>query len=658
MLKYKKGDMVLLNDEFGHFFAKIDDSFSGNKTGVWLLEAMNSDAAESFDFMFETDDTEYDLIDNDILQNKTGRIEPIKMTSADAGRYLKLKVDLEELYGDVMLPFSISSKCRLDITPRMLLNAIRYFIDSMDRNCVYNFLEYIYVVKTVGKFGDEEKILPEGITEKAEEILCLEDSDIVRFVVNNVSKKPSAVTVEDMFKFEDFLDCHIKSSRYETELKYFPDFIMEKYIDVFSEKAAMMSATDREIGLYRLFTDELSERGNPVALRKKAIGCFGNGNRAYEQDWVACEECFKRLYDMDGDPFTANFLGNLAFYGRVTGKPDYKKAYKYFTIGAFAGFYESNYTMGDMFAYGLGVKKQPYIANKLWTEVYNSTFDDFRQKRFDYEFADAAYRLGRGAEEGIGTEKDMRLAYLYYLQADLAIRKRIECAEWYHDKKLSEEITERLGNVESMLGDKVSHTRDTFSMNFPWLCGQMTAGGRRVEVLYHKIGKDMIKFTMALLEHDGTRAYTANLITVPELAYCDLLDEVNLYCDRPEKFWCMNTGRFVYNHIVFNADYNRHEFYLYDELVAYVKARKYTFRVDRARKAEPTIRFAAVSFEEGGNTYNYICEDDKIHEGDKVIVITSEGEKEVTVESIFVIRQSELIRPLEQYKEIVRKVQD
>ena len=97
------------------------------------------------------------------------------------------------------------------------------------------------------------------------------------------------------------------------------------------------------------------------------------------------------------------------------------------------------------------------------------------------------------------------------------------------------------------------------------------------------------------------------------------------------------------------------EFYLFDELQAFIDAEKYTYHINKLKKSELFIRFAAVSFEGSDKTYNYICDDENIKIGDKAVVSTADGDKTVTVENIFVLKESELILPLGRYREIKRK---
>ncbi len=657
MLKYKKGDYIYFANEGENFYGIVDEFYADDRSGVYLLGSENFRESAIYDLIFKSENADYDIIPNVVL-NEGMKLDTVTVQANDIRLFLSGGLSFSEISEDRPLPFELKCKRRVRLTSELMASAaLRSLEMESPADKLRSFIQYIFAVTKLCTLPDkdEEKISLEGIGEEAEKILCPDDIDVINYVINEVSKNPSGMTIAKLKNFYEFLQMHNEGKKLDIDERDYPDFVMEKFIEKFGEKEAMNSASDREIMFYRIFTDKLADKGNKIALKKKAMGCFGHGNRAYEQDFKVSLDCLLQLYAIDGDPFVANFIGSIYLHG-YAGETDYKKAYEYFSVGALAGYYESTYSMGDIFANGLGVKKQPNIANKLYSDVYNATYDDFRQKRFDYEFADAAYRLGLCYMDGIGCEIDHYMAFLYFLQADFAVKKRIETADWYGDELLAENIKGKITELEKELGDIIDKKTDHISKDYPWICGNLAAGTRRVEALYRRIGLNEIKFTLAILEHDGTRSETRAFVTIPELEHVELSDEIYFYADKVKDFWCMNTGRFVFNHVVYNPYLKRHEFYLFDELQAFIDAKKYTYRISRLDKSELFIRFAAVSFEGSDKTYNYICDDENIGIGDKAVVSTADGDKTVTVENIFVLKESELILPLERYREIKRKV--
>lgn len=79
----------------------------------------------------------------------------------------------------------------------------------------------------------------------------------------------------------------------------------------------------------------------------------------------------KYLFDkLSYNPLVALAMGQVEYYGKI-GKPNYKLAYKYFLHSAKIGCTEAYYYLGQMYKYGLYVKKdiQKYI--KLNQSVYD-----------------------------------------------------------------------------------------------------------------------------------------------------------------------------------------------------------------------------------------------------------------------------------------------
>ena len=135
-------------------------------------------------------------------------------------------------------------------------------------------------------------------------------------------------------------------------------------------------------------------------------------------------DLFLRHYALTGDAETANTLGNLYDDGRAEGGvPDHAQAFFYFSIGYAAGFYESAYKLGDLFAQGLGVVPNRRIALRLYEEVYDNTRHAFCMGEHT-QLADAALRMGNCYSQGIGVPVDHARAYGYDLEANLALAKR------------------------------------------------------------------------------------------------------------------------------------------------------------------------------------------------------------------------------------------
>ena len=590
--KLQTGSFVYYADKQSNYFGLIDDLSQRDNIGLYTLDADYGSREFLYDFMFATGDTPYEYFDKGSFVNYVP-IEPVNIRAADIRKILSGEITLREYLserGESRLPCGISARGSVKLTPDMMLTAVKRFLTDADRKeGICDFIEYAFVLSRLrGRLtfpDDEQASFLSDFCSFRTDILPVTDEFVTDYVIDTVRRKPSMVTDSDLEHIAEYLEKFIFSKGKRLSERDYTDFTKENFIKAVYENNNMDHVTYEEIILYRDMVTELCDKGSREALRQRAYGCYGNGNRAFPADWQTSMDCLQQLYLMDGNPFIANTLGYMYYYGRTNeGEPQYDMAIKYFSVGAFAGYYQSMYKMGDIYAGGLGVRKQPYIAYRLYTDVYNSTYDDFRQQRFDYEFADAALRIAGCYKDGTGVRKDYMTSYRYYLEAMYAINKRMECSDNYGDSDVREHIAEGMRFVENQLAGKIDKSVIMYRKNYPWLFGT-ASGTRRVEVNFRHIGFDRIKFTLALLEDDGTRTETGILIAIPEIGYCRLLFEPVFYADGIGSFWCMSQDRFVYNNIIYNPDKNRYEFRMYEELVASLRADEYTFKAERDKNA-------------------------------------------------------------------------
>lgn len=101
------------------------------------------------------------------------------------------------------------------------------------------------------------------------------------------------------------------------------------------------------------------------------------------------------------------------------------------------------------------------------------------------------------------------------------------------------------------------------------------------------------------------------------------------------------------------------DFYYTDRLAGWISCD--TYRVYGPKKAAPSgklIRLVTVRFQPNGRSYDYLCEDESVREGDTVIVPGYSGETAVEVIKIYSQYESELGLPLERYKKVIRKASE
>lgn len=214
------------------------------------------------------------------------------------------------------------------------------------------------------------------------------------------------------------------------------------------EKNDMLDEEEKE--KYRKILDEGVERELVEAMEAKGYYLYG-GNSLYDCNWEESRDLFEKLYEITGDGQYANTLGYIYFYGRCNGgMPEYDQAFKYFTCGHLAGYFESTYKLSDMYLNGKGIPQNKKVALDLVARIYNENLARFENGEFGCKFADVALRLGSFFENGHVVDRDLLTAYNYYLKARFAIEKRLEF-DMYGDKKVFGNIEKSLDRVRDLV---------------------------------------------------------------------------------------------------------------------------------------------------------------------------------------------------------------
>lgn len=297
----------------------------------------------------------------------------------------------------------------------------------------------------------------------------------------------------------------------------FTDKEKQEYIARYVDDVKDIPIKERDI--YREFVEEGVLKEWPVALHAKAYGCYG-GNLIFEEDWVSSRDCLLKLIELTDDPFCYNTLGYIYYYGRCNNRvPQYEEAFKYFSVGAAHGIYESMYKVADMFISGKGCLKSPSAGAKIITSMYADNRDAFCDEAFEGKFADVALRIGGLYEKGIGMEQDFGEAYAFYKEALYAIDKRIALHDFYGDSKVKNNIEEALDRVKAQL------PKDYFKKYIT-----IDTPGPMGDLLAHSIGLDITLtndngiYTLRAKGYSNEDASGIALISIPQLNVCTLSD--------------------------------------------------------------------------------------------------------------------------------------
>ena len=188
--------------------------------------------------------------------------------------------------------------------------------------------------------------------------------------------------------------------------------------------------------------------------------------------------------ELADDAEYANTLGYIYYYGRCNGgEPEYEKAFSQFSYAAANGLFEAIYKLGDLYSHGYGCRKSEETARNLYHMVYNETKKNFLQG-YDANFADAALRLGKVFEYGIGTEANPAAAYCLYLEADYAAKIRAEHSDFFGDHSVAKRTGQALARVARKLS--AEFFRDALWLDTPLPVVDFLEDGYRCELSFQK----------------------------------------------------------------------------------------------------------------------------------------------------------------------------
>ncbi len=260
--------------------------------------------------------------------------------------------------------------------------------------------------------------------------------------------KPAALSnyidVESMISmielFQEDKDLPVSERRYTTAQK-------TAFINHWDNNLLLKDASDEIRSIFKSFTDELCEKEVFEALKAKAYACYG-GNPVYECDFTEAARLLELLWRKFSFGYAANTLGYIHYHGRLTGKPDYEKAFFYYSVASNFNITEAKYKLADMFMKGEYVLPNPPLAYSTYVKLYDETKFYFENGDYACDFADCALRLGK-ALSNLPSQRIRRYAVM--LEADYAIRKRIEKAYEYGDKEVQAAICEELAKARADL---------------------------------------------------------------------------------------------------------------------------------------------------------------------------------------------------------------
>ena len=444
-------------------------------------------------------------------------LEPIVLGAEEYRRLVRFESDIEELLRD-NCEENIINRDGYEITVEDLLAALGQLSDITFSEDIDEGVQ-LWFSFIGGAICDQDELT-------AKELYT--ERDAIRYMYESIESlidgfDPYGIKGA-IFIGERFIEDRGKPSAE----RWYPEYLKRLILAQLKDGNSMNKADEERVVLYRRFAEELAECGDKAGLEAVGYGCYG-GNRAFGCDWQRARECFLRLFEkvdvMPDRAFYANTLGYIYYYGRCNGGvPEYGEAFKYFSFAAFNGVYEAKYKIADMYKNGYGVVKSPETSDNIIRELYYENLKYICDGEFDCKFADVALRMGSLFEEEEHTS--YAEALYYYLQADFAIRKRMETGDCYGDEKVCRAISEALDRVRAAIGAEPKKSCRLYSLKELFEYELENRG--KIDLVIKKSGENRYKMIFSAHRKSGEEKGKKLFITLPEIEFCDLVDKLTV----------------------------------------------------------------------------------------------------------------------------------
>ncbi|MGI6509862.1 MAG: tetratricopeptide repeat protein [Erysipelotrichaceae bacterium] len=314
--------------------------------------------------------------------------------------------------------------------------------------------------------------------------------------------------------------------------------------------------------LFKKFIDNLVEKDDNVGLDVLGYSVYG-GNKMFECDWEKAQEIFEKLYSKTGDPSYANTLGYIYYYGRANnGVAQDDLAFKYFSIGAAAGNYESLYKLADMFVAGRGVVRNKEIGEGIYYDLFKENKEIFEAGFYDCKFADIAYRVGSTYLDGENSHYIP--AYYYFLMAKFAIDKRMLHHNYFGDDTVKKNIEEAIEKCKEQLEIPL---RKSVFVPEPFVVRDLLSSDYHVDAKFKRLKNRKVKMTFKRVIKGGREETEKILVPFFDFYGCVLIDEITFYAENVVEV--SDKEKFRITHYEMNGDGDIAFFY-FDKCVGYI----------------------------------------------------------------------------------------
>ncbi len=245
-----------------------------------------------------------------------------------------------------------------------------------------------------------------------------------------------------------------------------------------------------------------------------------------------------------------------------------------------------------MLIHGMGTQKNIDMGINLIIDGYKDSLDRFCDGEFSNKFADYALRMGNICMEKLIFGMGARDAYKFYLEADFAIKKRMEMGKFFGDDVVLLKITDALKKVREEF--KLDLNRTVLKADFPLYISHFYDDHFPVKVSITKKGSAYYLKLGRFKLLPGVESQV--LVSLPELSYVNLLSEISF---RLEGVGVVKTPEegdtFLSDGFAKNDKTNALEFYSGGECVAAVEAKWFVIDITNEKLLQKATQKGAAN---------------------------------------------------------------
>lgn len=557
-----------------------DDVFAIKKDSgeVAILYRLDEDNRVAYSIV----DEDYYLYNNETLRGDLSEFDLYPYVAIDAMTYsklLRLETSIEEVMPNHECYPAFKVVGKFDNLAADVLCGLRKLLLPEHKATIRELLKWYPIIRychEVFGFSNTDYIY-------SQRICRMDDEEILRTHICDFNEECAWLYGSDYDQKLHYSDFNNLLSDFELlvenwgkpfEEKEFSYIALQEFIKSNDEKEfkTMDEETKKR---YRLCMDKLCIIDSNTLLMLGDM--IYKGNSIFKKDWSRCCDIYEEYYERSGDASIMDILGDLYCSGcRNGGVGEYDKAFRCYSIGHAVGDNKSSIKLGDLFAKGLGTRKNEEAAIEIYWKVYADEKEHFTKGWFCCEFVNAATRLGDYYKNGIESVNNDDLALCFFLEANLAIRKRMELVKRDDDLDI-------LAYIQKSLNELLKDTKAKMTMksDYPFVLKHIMRDGRRIKVKV-KEDKDSsyrleARYLMTLEEIDEDDVEPYILLTCSEIAHSGLYDKVVMKAAKNAKVDIVDgSDEFIYNHM--NKYNDAWHFYYDEKLTAIIKADEFSFR--------------------------------------------------------------------------------